>query len=269
MTHSRSITPRRRAWAGPIGLVLAGIPGAADAGVAQPAEAAPWAVQLGASVQQDLLPPFWSEPRDRWTVEAAGHWRVAPAVTLWLQLDALRHDGATVTADPRTGAGDLRLGTDLRLWSGAVEGRAGWWVKLPNADDELELGTDETDIGGLLGLVLRPGPLRLQLDGGAEVRGDPARSRTQDPVALLQAEARTDLGLLEPSLRARAELPTERQPTRAEVGLSLERRCPLLVGVGGALGLAEASPAWTARLWLGYSGSCTTPANPATPSEEP
>lgn len=240
---------------------LGALPRVCQAGFRQPAPLPEWGIQLGASWRAALVPPFWTEARDRLTVDAAAHWRVIPSLALWLELDALRHD--RLARGSRTGAGDLRLGTTVRAFPGAdgglVEGGASWWVKLPNADDELELGTDETDIGGLLHLALRPGPVLVHLAGGAELRGDPARSQTQDPVALLRAGLGTDLGVVEPALDWELQLATDRQEPRSELALALRRRCPFFVALQGSAGLFPASPSWSAHLRLGYLAGCDIP----------
>lgn len=92
--------------------------------------------------------------------------------------------------DDRTGkangSGDLRLATQVeiapRLWpKTTVAARAA--VKVPNADETLSLGTNETDI---LGMIVATHTLTARWDllvqVGVEILGDPRDSSVQDDV---------------------------------------------------------------------------------------
>jgi len=92
--------------------------------------------------------------------------------------------------DDRTGAangsGDVRLGVQVeiapRAWPATtVAARAA--VKIPNADETLSLGTNETDVLGLIAVtrtLTKRWDLLLQV--GVAILGDPRESSVQDDV---------------------------------------------------------------------------------------
>jgi len=84
------------------------------------------------------------------------------------------------------GSGDVRLGMQVEIaphaWSAtAIAARAA--VKIPNADETLSLGTNETDVIGLI-VVTHTLTERwdLLLQVGVEILGDPRESAVQDDV---------------------------------------------------------------------------------------
>jgi hypothetical protein len=95
-----------------------------------------------------------------------------------------------IVDDHRTGAangsGDVRLATQVEIaphaWpAAAIAARAA--VKIPNADENLSLGTNETDVIGLI-VVTRTLTERwdLLLQVGVEILGDPREAAVQDDV---------------------------------------------------------------------------------------
>lgn len=234
---------------------------ATDGPLAQPTAS----LRLGAAYAQGLAPPFFSQARDRLAVQAALAWQPAPIIGLYAQVDALRLDHWPDGADDptRLGGGDIRLGTRLRLWTGPVEGGLRWELKLPNAEDEPELGTDETDVAALVDLGGEHGDLGLRAAAGVDVRGDPHRYRSQVVVPLVQARAYGLLGPVRARLRVDAELPAGGQPGRLELGIGAEGRCPWLSGGELLRGVTTTGPLWGARLWVGYGGGCPAQAAPS------
>ncbi|RME28115.1 MAG: hypothetical protein D6798_03120, partial [Deltaproteobacteria bacterium] len=171
-------------------VMLWGSPAAAVELAAPPRPVAELHVGVGA--RQQVVPPLQSTARDRFTALLAGKWRPGPRVALDVAVDALRWD-RYADGHQQLGGGDIRLGTRLRLWPGPVEGGLRARVKLPDAEDELGLGTDETDIALSADLSGVWGPARLQGGGGVDLRGDPdaLRARVAVPVVDLSAETGT------------------------------------------------------------------------------
>lgn len=209
------------------------------------ADAPTWG-RLGLGHATGTTPPFSAEVRDRTVVEAGGVWALPPA-RLSAHVEAWRWDRY---ADARfRGPGDITLGVEADVWRGAG---VVWLTKLPNAEDEEGLGTDETDIT-LLARLHHPRPdadLTLSAMAGITVMGDPTRYRSQD-------RALTTWGVLGWQDTARLRLgglwPSAHNPARLEVALSARLPLPLATA---ALGLeVEGHRTGTAsgvglRLWL-------------------
>ncbi len=215
---------------------------------------------------QDLIPAFRAGPRDRFSVGLSGHWMAADRVLLDLGWDVSsdRHpDGHRIT-----GPGDIELGAMVRLPIAEAARTAarragglgpsfglGWRVKLPNAADEGELGSDETDLCVLAAAAADLGPLRVWAGGGLAILGDPTMLAAQDDVGFVQAGIGWDApGQLDQGWLPRADLdlglalPSASNPLRSELGGRLAWGRRWSVGLDGAVGLSAASP--TVRMGL-------------------
>ncbi len=223
---------------------------------------------LGVHVEndQDMIPAFRAGSRDRFGAGVHGHWMAADRVLLdahWSWLIDVHPDGQR-----QTGPGDLELGALLRLpvteglrAEARARGRQGpafglgWRVKLPNAADEGELGSDETDVALVAGAGLDLGPLRGRLGGGLAILGDPLGLAAQDDIVFLQAGLGWDAGAqLERSWLPRvdlgldAALPSAANPTRVELSGGLAWGARWSVGLAAGAGLTAAAP--TARVGI-------------------
>ena len=223
-------------------------------------------VRVGLAWLDEMVPPFRVAPRDRGLLDLDAHWWAHSTVRVGLRLD-LRHDRFS-SGLRRTGPGDLRFHTlvepEKRGSDGArrplvadqVRVGLGWQVKLPNAEEDEELGTDETDVSlwGQGRLALGPGELRAR--AGLGILGHPLQLANQDDVLLTDVTYRLPLGQawLEGSIGGNWRTP--RNPARHQVGLSVERACPLRMGASTDLGLTPAAPRWSVRGWLGWGGPC-------------
>lgn len=221
-----------------------------------------WTAAAGAVYTPGLVPPFRAGSRDRLAFGVGGRWMPDARVQLSAGFDGLwdRSTGAT-----DVGAGDIRLGAAVWLVDpGPVRLWLGWSAKLPDAKDEGELGTDETDItlGGAAELHL--GPWRVLAGAGLGVWGNPLRFANQDDVPELRATAAWSPG---PSLNAgvafNADLGTARNPARLVAGGWLRASLPLgasdiaprgFLEVAGGAGLTPAAADGIAALSFGVGG---------------
>ena len=201
-----------------------------------------------------MVPPFRAAARDRSAIEGSLRWRPADGVVLDLRVDALRD--AYPTGEVRIGPGDVRLGTAVRLWQGPVELGLGWQVKLPNAADLGEIGSDETDATLLAAASAPLGATTLFTTIGLDILGNPLQFANQDDVPLVHVGGMHTLSAVELSVRAGGGLPTSRNPARLEAAAGLETACPLRIGAEGAAGLTAAAPDWSVRAWGGWSWGC-------------
>jgi len=230
----------------------------------------PWARgALGVHIEndRDLIPAFRAGPRDRSAVGVYGHWVASDHIVMdlsWAMLRDLHPSGESVI-----GPGDVELGTMIRLpiaeglRSAARDlGRRGpafglgWRAKLPNAADEGELGSDETDVTLVASAAGDLGPLRGWAGGGLAILGDPGQLAAQDDIVFLQA----GLGLAtliegrpwvpQPELAAGVALPSAGNPLRSELSASLRWGRTWSVVVVGDVGLSAASP--TVGFGLGF-----------------
>ena len=187
----------------------------------------------------------------------AGAWRPADPVELdlrWSWLSDTTPAGTTIS-----GPGDLRLGVRTEHRLGGVELAAGWQVKLPNAQDEGELGSDETDVRILGTLGHRWDALALRLSGGLDIRGDPIRFANQDDVGLVWLSGVGQLGPVDLSGRIGGDLATARSPARLDAVLGVVWGDPLHVGVEVTHGLTPAAADWGGGLWLGWGATKRSP----------
>ncbi|MCK6505507.1 hypothetical protein L6R53_19280 [Myxococcota bacterium] len=236
------------------GAALLGLSGPIHAASPPPSEPT-LALRAGGAWLADGVPPFWTEPRDRGQAEVRAWWQPTDRVGVGARFDAWRADrypdGST-----HSGPGDLRLETALGLWQGAVPGRLRWEVKLPDADDEEQLGTDETDVHLGLELARAQGPLALSVRGGVAVLGDPLRATHQAWLPELQAEALLAAGPVSPGAGLTLTTGGDGEPARGTAALRVEGRCPWLAGAEGLVGLSAAAPDWGGRAWVGWGFGC-------------
>lgn len=205
-----------------------------------------------------FVPPFRAAERDR---TAAG-----VAVSGWLG-DRVRLSGEwewltdrTPAGETISGPGDVRLGTAVRVVSfGPVRLGLGWEAKLPNATNENELGTDETDITFGAWARLDRGPFRAGLAAGLGVLGNPLRYANQDDVPLLAADVGGAVAAWRVGGLVRAELPTARNPARVEAGARVRWGRRWFVEAEGAAGLTPAAADGRAVVRLGVAGSLPDP----------
>jgi hypothetical protein len=220
------------------------------------------AVGVHLKSDQELIPPFRAGPRDRYRAGVHARFLAADRVLLdlsWQVLADLHPSGERVV-----GPGDLELGTTVRLpiAEGArdrarQQGRRGpafglgWRVKLPNASDEGELGSDETDVVLLACAATDLGPLRGWAGGGLAILGDPLMLAAQDDLVFLQAGLGWDAAaslerawLPRTDLDLAAALPSPSNPLRAELGWGLAWGRRWSLGVEGAIGLSAAAPGY-------------------------
>ena len=211
-----------------------------------------YAVQTTAGWSTGFVPHFRAGARDRGAAGVDARVHIAPfdVRARWDWIVDHTPAGGFVH-----GPGDLRLGTLATVARpGAFDFTLGWEVKLPNARDEDEIGTDETDVsfGGTAGW--RGGALHARVGVGLAVLGNPLRFANQDDVPL----ARAELGWTRPPFavvgRASAELPTARNPVRAggDVAVRWGERWHIVVHGGG--GFAPASADWQVGMAVGYAG---------------
>jgi hypothetical protein len=215
-------------------------------------EPPPITVQAGGSWMPGQIPPFWSDERDRLQGEASLLWAPGERGRLGVSVDGYRLDRYP-DGDSQRGPGDITMVTDLWLSRGAVDLGLGSAVKQPNADDERQLGTDETDIA----LMLRAGVgegTRLEGAGGVTFAGDPHRFTSNDPIPEVALSAAHAARWGSAQLVAGGGLPTAHNPARLTVGLTAATACPARVSGGVLLGLSEAAPDWGVRLSAGFCG---------------
>ncbi len=229
-------------------------------------------------IDQDLIPAFRAGPRDRVSAGFQGRWMVADRVLFearWPMIMDLHPDGHR-----ETGPGDLELGTTLRLpiaeglrTAARDAGRQGpsfglgWRVKLPNAADEGELGSDETDVTVHAVAAGDLGPLRGWAGGGLAILGDPGKLAAQDDIVFLQAglawSAPAERSPWLPALSASGgvALPSAANPTRAglDAGLAWGQRWRVALGAGA--GLTAASPTALFSLGIEHRFGLDAPGN--------
>ncbi|MFN7142493.1 MAG: hypothetical protein ACK4YP_01855 [Myxococcota bacterium] len=210
-------------------------------------------VRTGVDWAAGYVPPFRAGARDRGAAGVDATFAFAPfeARLTWDWLVDVS-DATGVTS----GAGDLRVGTVVTLARpGPFDVTLGWEAKLPNAADEGELGTDETDI--LFGATggWRAGPWAARAGVGLAVLGNPLRFANQDDVPLLRASLAWEEAPFAVIGRASADLPTARNPARAEgdVAVRWGSRWHVLVHGGG--GFVPAAADWHAGFAVGYAGA--------------
>ncbi len=214
-----------------------------------------WAARAGARHRNGWIPPFRASPRDRWAAAFAAQWRPVSPVTLDLDWETIWDE--LPSGQRMKGPGDLRLGAHAWAWRSVVDLGLGWRVKLPNARDEGEIGSDETDVE-VLGTVGRTwGHVRVMGVGGVAILGDPIRFANQDDVPIGWIASTGEIGPLTISGQVGGAFGTQRNPPRLSAVLGLEGQCPRVFGGDVQVGLTPAAPDWGAALWVGWAGGCT------------
>jgi hypothetical protein len=263
--------------AGPLGLVglLAAAPARADE-LWAPSPLLPGACAdapitafAGAVVRAEsgVVPPFRSGARDRLSVGAEGAVWLGPAVSL-------RAEGAWLTTRTEaggaaSGAGDLRLGTVVRVARlERLEVGTGWAVKLPNAADEEELGTDETDVSFGAWAQWSAPSWRVRADAGLQVLGNPLRFANQDDVPVLAARAEAVVGPVRGGPVLEAQLATARNPARVRAGMRVEAGGRWYVSAEAWGGLTPADADGVGVLAVGWRGPRAPEALPGRSSGE-
>lgn len=194
------------------------------------------------------VPPFRAGERDRVSLEGeAGAW-IGRRVEVRLSGGWLRD--TSEAAGAVSGVSDLRLGTVVAIADlGDFTIFGGWEAKMPNASDEGELGTDETDV--LFGATARwaRGPWTAQIDLGLGILGNPLRFANQDDVPMARAAVGREIGSIAIRPMVLADLATSRNPARVEAGLDVVAGKAFFGVVHLAAGLTPAAP--DARVLIG------------------
>lgn len=209
-----------------------------------------WEAGAHATYAVGLVPEFRTAERDRFAAGVDAGVRLG-RVRLGLAGDWLRD--TTAAGPPAQGFGDLHLGSAVRLFTaGPVETHLGWAVKLPNASDGGELGTDETDISFGLTAVVHAGDVRVLGAVGLAILGNPLRFANQDDVPLARLAADWSRWNLSVSPSLRWDVATARNPHRAEGDLVLRYGPTWFIEIGGAAGLSPAAADFSGRLGVGW-----------------
>lgn len=199
------------------------------------------------------VPEFRASERDRLEGVLEAAWLPVDGVRLMARATWLRDATPVATV---SGPGDLSLGTWARLYDGPLVGGVAWWVKLPNARDEGELGTDETDVTIVGTVGRRVGYWHLAAVGGLSVLGNPLRFANQDDVPLGWLELTHTQAAFMARARAGGGFETSRNPARLEASLGAEVGCPWFGGAQGSAGLTPAAPDYGVRLTTGWRWGC-------------
>lgn len=216
-----------------------------------------WGAIARASTEHGLVPPFRAAERQRLSANLEGAVALGPRAELRISGDWLRDAAAAGPAV--SGAGDLRLGTVVRAarWTGPAGSLTlglGWEAKMPNASDEGELGTDETDVlfGGWA--EASRGALALQAGLGLGILGNPHRFANQDDVPLLRARATWRPGVVWIAPSVEADLATSRNPARVAIGGEAGVGRTWFASAGARAGLTPAAADWGVMVGLGWRG---------------
>lgn len=230
----------------------------------QTAEAASdsWGFATDLGWEAGLVPPFRAAERDRLSVGGEARVQLGERVQIGVAGGWLRD--ATAVGAPVSGAGDLRLGTLVRAarWEGGPGALAlglGWEGKMPNARDEGELGTDETDLlfGGWAAAAR--GPLALQLGVGLGILGNPHRFANQDDVPMVRARATWTRGPAWVAPAIEADLATSRNPARVHAGGEIGAGKRAFAVASGRAGLTPAAADWGVTVSLGWRAPLSVP----------
>lgn len=204
-------------------------------------------VRIGASYNKGERLLFQQENRNRQVYElpsvgiAIG---VAPNVELLFSYPMLLMNQDN--REQNYGSGDLKIKAVFRMFrveNNFSNSALTVATKLPNASNQDELGTDETDffVGGIISRNI--GPIRLLINAEFGILGDPNRENTQDDVFEykvgfiypMSGHSSTALEIegVEGSRRT-----NDRRFVRAGIAFNWSR---FLIDLGGALGLSEES----------------------------
>ncbi len=208
-----------------------------------------------------FVPPFRSGARDRWTFGGGGRWMPDARVQLAGGFEGIADRTAEGTA---IGAGDVRLGASADLVElGIFRVWTGFSVKLPDAKDENELGTDETDVAFGSSLEVASGPWRALGGAGLGIWGNPLRFANQDDVPMVRLAGswtRPRAGGLGLQVGAalNVDVATARNPARSVIGgwvrvLRPLGRASVYVECSAGAGLTPAAPDGFAGASLGVS----------------
>lgn len=270
LTPRRQLIPRlARILA--LGLAARGGVAKADDGWAasplspDPGRSASGSVEVAAvgGVALGVVPPFRASARDRVEGGArarawAGRWARVGLSGGWVR-------DAYASGKVLSGPGDLRWSTlILPLRRGGYALGLGWEAKMPNAGDDGEIGTDETDV--LVGLsgtgdwAVGEGRLRAVVAAGLGVLGNPLRFANQDDVPLLRASAAYAKGRWAVAPRVDIDFATSRNPLRASAGASGRYGERVFVEVTGSAGLSPAAADASASIHVGWTGALPGPA---------
>ena len=238
------------------------------------AAVAPGAViSLRGSYAPGTVPPFRAAARDRMSVGPSICARLPARTHLSLAWDWLRDQDAI--GGVVSGPGDIRVGTAIdllpdRLLSGPGMLSLGWSVKLPDASDEGELGSDETDITlGISGgwrAENKAGYFFFRGGAALAILGDPLRFADQDDLLLLRGEGGWGHGGLSLIGAVSAAPQSDRNPARIDTLFSLQYalspggarprsssgRAPLFFAIHAGAGLSPASPDATIGAEVGW-----------------
>jgi hypothetical protein len=213
-----------------------------------------WAVRSGVHLRRGFVPPFRAGPRNRVAGTLSGEWR--PSQFFLLDMRWAYLWDSTPIGEAVQGPGDLELGAHAWAWRGPVDLGLGWRVKLPNAQDEGELGSDETDVQ-VLGTVAKTwSQTRVVASAGVAILGDPVRFANQDDVAIGWLGVAQELGPMVLSGQLGGFFPSPRNPARISTRFGVEGACPRLFGADFELGITPAAPVWGIGAWVGWGGGC-------------
>ena len=225
-------------------------------------------ISLRGTYAPGTVPPFRVASRDRLSIGPSICSRLPARTHLSLAWDWLRDQdsiGGVVS-----GPGDIRIGTAIdllpdRQLRGPGLLSLGWSVKLPDASDEGELGSDETDITlGISGgwrAENKVGYLFFRSGAALAILGDPLRFADQDDLLLLRGEGGWSHAGLSLSGAVSAAPQSDRNPARIDTLFSLQcapifsrgaGRAPLLFAIHAGAGLSPASPDATLGVEVGW-----------------
>ena len=223
-----------------------------------------WSAGAGAVYMPGYVPPFRAGARDRLAYGVGGRWRPAARVEVSLGFDGLWDHDASGDA---SGPGDVRVGTVVTLFSpGALRIGLGWSAKFPDARDENQLGTDETDVTFGGSADWHSGPWRAVAGVGLGIWGNPLRFANQDDVPELRVAGSWTSRIADLGVTVNGDVETSRNPARWVAGGWVRHDFPVgasfaWIEAAGGAGLSPAAPDAIAALSFGF-GQPPTAADP-------
>jgi hypothetical protein len=215
---------------------------------------------FGFQMAKNEVPLFRAGERTSRSTQMAMHWAPSSAVALRVAAERLWVTWPDQTR--QAGWGDVRLGTTARVRKGLGLWPAFWvdWVvKLPNAQDEYGLGTDETDVA-LSGVVLwERGAWEGGVQAGLAIWGDPLQFANQDDAFLFAIHLNHTSPRHKLSVTYDWQRVSPRNPSRSILLGGAQLRGVwggFWLGVETGLGLNPAAPDWQAALRLGVEAPC-------------